>query len=100
MKTLNHLRGVMAALAALWLLLAAPAEAKTRRKKPARANPACSAAYKDAVMLEVDGELQAARAKLQMCARATCGVVQRRCASKLLRVEADLPTVVPTATDD
>jgi hypothetical protein len=90
----------VAALVAVLLLAAGPAHGKTRKKRAARANPVCAAAYKDAVMLATDGELQAARAKLQMCARPTCGTVQRRCASKLLRVEADLPTIVPAATDD
>jgi hypothetical protein len=100
MTMLNNHRGIVAALSASLLLLAAPAEAKARRKKPGRATPACAAAYKDAVMLAGDGELQAARAKLQMCARPTCGAIQRRCAGKLTRVEADLPTIVPVATDD
>jgi len=90
----------VAVLVAAVLLAAGPAHGKTRKKRAARANPVCAAAYKDAVMLATDGELQAARAKLQMCARPICGVVQRRCASKLLRVESDIPTIVPAATDD
>ena len=101
MKALNH-RTVVAALAAALLLLAAPAEGKTRRKKAARArsNPACATAYKDASMLELDDQLLAARTKLQLCARPSCGAVQRRCAGKLLRLEAEIPTIVPAASDD
>jgi hypothetical protein len=97
--TTEHRTGVAALVVAVWLV-AGPAEARTRKKKAVRANPACAAAYRDADMLAKDGELQAARAKLQMCARASCGAVQRRCTSRLLRVEADLPSIVPVATDD
>ena len=73
--TLTHHRTGVAALVAA-MLVAGPAEARTRRKRPPPVNPACAAAYRDAVMLETDGELQAARAKLQTCARSTCGAVQ------------------------
>ena len=102
MNTLNHRRAMVAALAAAVLLLAAPAEGKARRKRSARsrAPAACAAAYKDSLLLEQDGQLMAARAKLQMCARPVCGSVVRRCAGRLSRVEADLPTIVPAATDD
>jgi hypothetical protein len=102
MKTLNHRRGMVAALAAAVLLLAAPAEGKARRKRPARskAPAACAAAYKDSLLLEQDGQLMAARAKLQLCARRACGSVVHRCSSRLARVEANLPTIVPAATDD
>jgi hypothetical protein len=99
MTAIEH-RTWMAALAVALVLIAGPAEGKTRKKKAARANAACVAAYRDADLLAGDGQLQAARAKLQMCARPSCGAVQRRCAGRLLRVEADLPTIVPVATDD
>jgi hypothetical protein len=99
MRHHNH-RGVVAATLAAALLLTTAAQAKTKRKKPARAPQACTAAYKDALMLAGDGALQAARAKLQMCARPSCGSVQRRCALGLQRVESDLPTIVAVAADE
>src|SRR5262249_2827602 len=96
----NNHRGLGAALAVVVLLLAAPAEGKVARKSRSAVAAMCTAAYDDSLRLRADGQLLAARDKLVMCARPACGAVQRRCASELMQVEADLAWIVPVASDD
>jgi hypothetical protein len=62
---------------------------------------ACRSAYKDATTLEAAGQLLEARRALQNCARSTCdSFVRDRCVIKYVQIQADMPSVIPKATDD
>jgi len=67
------------------------------------ARVACNTAYKDFKAAQADeqaGHLRIARDLYQSCSRATCGGLVQKCSAKYSALNADLPSVVPIATDD
>jgi hypothetical protein len=62
---------------------------------------ACVTAYESARAQEASGGLRAALAAFEECDQAICGgLLQQTCSAGRVRLEADLPTIVPKATDD
>jgi hypothetical protein len=60
---------------------------------------ACHLSYKNARKLEQSGQLVKAEKFLRVCAKPKCGVfLEHQCTFAYARIEADMPSVVPTAT--
>jgi hypothetical protein len=79
--------------------MAEPAQAA--KAEQGHGPPACQAAYKKAQKAEQEGELVTAKRFLRICAKAKCGVfLEHQCTFNYARIESDMPTVVPVATDD
>jgi hypothetical protein len=71
------------------------------KPQPSKGDSACASAYEGATKLEAAGELLEARQALKDCARATCrNVLRNQCMIEYVRIQADTPSVIPTATDD
>jgi hypothetical protein len=62
---------------------------------PARADPACIAAYEAAQTLRKDGKPLAAKAEAAVCARAECpALLTRDCSGWLVELEGAIPSVI------
>jgi|SRR5579859_830194 len=60
----------------------------------------CSAAYENARQLEAAGHLKQATEELLRCTNSTCSALLRQqCSTRYLQLDADVPTVVPLATN-
>src|SRR5690349_18561145 len=71
------------------------------KPQPSKGEGACRSAYKDATTLEEAGQLLEARRALKKCARSACDSFLRdRCVLKYVQIQADLPSVIPTVTDE
>jgi hypothetical protein len=68
---------------------------------PSKGAGPCASAYKDATTLAQAGLLLEARRLLKHCARSACGSLMRnRCLIEYVQIQADVPSVIPTVTDD
>jgi hypothetical protein len=70
--------------------------AKSKNKGP----NACMTVYKAAQERDRSGKLQEAKDLFATCAAASCGVLAQECASEVVRLDGETPTVVPFVTDD
>jgi hypothetical protein len=62
---------------------------------------ACQNAYKKAQVAEKEGELVRAKRFLRTCAKQKCGkFLEHECTVAFARIESEMPSVVPTATDE
>jgi hypothetical protein len=87
----------IAVCAACAVLAARPAMAQ-KSGGPVKAT--CQLAYKNARKLERAGQLVSAEKLLRTCAKPRCGVfLEHQCTFAYARIEADMPSVVPTAKD-
>jgi hypothetical protein len=96
-----HLRRLLciAAPAAAGVLWALPAAAGDPPKKPAVQCGAAAAASRNAQEREKAGQLREARQLWQACVEATCGTISPNCVVRLNALDAELPTIIPLATD-
>src|SRR5256885_9865925 len=72
------------------------------KSEPDRSNgkKACASAYKGALELEEAAHLLQAKDLITACAKASCGdFLQQRCTNMYLELEADIPSLVPLASD-
>lgn len=70
----------------------------SQREEPARA---CKRAYRLAQRAERDGQLFEAKAQLQRCGDPACGeFLEHQCTVGYARISADIPSIVPSVTDD
>ncbi|HEY3818212.1 MAG TPA: hypothetical protein VGL81_13625 [Polyangiaceae bacterium] len=76
------------------VLAATPAPA--RERSPSRA---CRAAYEGAQESERSGHLREGRAQLLECAKASCGALQKKCASRAGQLASDIALIEPVVTD-
>src|SRR4051812_48653427 len=71
------------------------------KPQPLKGDAACVSAYKDATTLEKAGQLLEARGALKNCTRSVCDRSLRdRCMIEYVQIHADVPSVIPTVTDD
>ena len=87
---------------AIAMALGAP-QAAGQRGRPARPHPhkACRSAYAGGQKLAHQGQLVRAKKLLRSCAKPKCGAfLEHQCTLQYGQIEAEMPTVVPTATDE
>lgn len=71
------------------------------KPQPSKGDGACASAYKDATTLQRAGQLLEARRVLKDCSRWACGsFLRNRCMIEYVQIQADVPSVIPTVTDD
>jgi hypothetical protein len=71
------------------------------KPQPSKGDSACASAYEGATKLEAAGQLLEARRALKDCARTTCrSFLRNQCMIEYVQIQADTPSVIPTATDD
>jgi len=91
----------MSAWVAAILLCAAPGSGKPDKATKKAEKKACTAAYKSAQERIESGRLREAKDQLEACRMSTCTQAQQnKCTAKYNQVMADLPSVVPTVTDE
>lgn len=71
--------------------------APARDSRPPRA---CLAAYNGAQERQRSGHLREGRELLLECAKATCGALQKKCASGAGQLASDIALIMPIVTDD
>lgn len=87
------------AAAACMMVLALGARPGLAQKRPGRRH-GCQAAYRTARKHHHAGELVKALRQYRACARPKCGVfIEHQCTVSFGRIESEMPSVVPTATD-
>ena len=70
-------------------------------KGPSRHHRECRVALNKAHKLEANGHLREARDALVGCGKAVCGrAIQHACSVRYTRIEAEIPSIVPLATDE
>ena len=92
--------GLCAAAALLCASTGEGADKSDKGKRLAQPNQ-CEATWRDAQERSDAGRLRQARDLFLECARPSCGsVFVKQCVTKLTQLEADIPTIVPLATDE
>jgi hypothetical protein len=95
-------RALLAALATMGIAGSAHADGTWTGKRVAQTEKkrGCTVAHKDAMALERAGRLREAKDALLTCAKPACSsFLRQECTNRYLRLDSDIPSVVPVVMD-